>query len=182
MGRARRSNVIGAVCFHTSDKCKTIVKTARKCDFLYHRCHWRRRRAALELTEVSPESASGCWWGGALLWCWTLALFSGSPGSALCLSTHTNKNHEITPSCTTCTRKPEQRCRQWWGTPGSNNRADWDVPHLFPKASVAASLCRLNGCPPRPPVDDSDRPTHTWRWPHSGWSPPSQCPGPLSPA
>lgn len=57
--------------------------------FLHRRRHWRRRRAALELTEVSPESASGCWWGGALLWCWTPAPFSGSPGSALCLSTHT---------------------------------------------------------------------------------------------
>lgn len=86
-GRARRSNVIAAVCFHTSDK--TIVKTARRSGFLHRRRHWRRRRAALELTEVSPESASGCWWGGALLWCWTPAPFSGSPGSALCLSTHT---------------------------------------------------------------------------------------------
>lgn len=57
-GRARRSNVIAAVCFHTSDK--TIVKTARRSGFLHRRRHWRRRRAALELTEVSPESASGC--------------------------------------------------------------------------------------------------------------------------
>lgn len=36
-----------SVPLHTSDKCKTIVKAARKSDFLYHRCHRRRGRAEL---------------------------------------------------------------------------------------------------------------------------------------
>lgn len=58
----------------------------------------------------------------------------------------------------------------------------WDVTYLYLKASAAATLCRWTGCPPRPLVGDLDRPTHTWHWLHSGWSPLSQCPGPLSPA
>lgn len=68
MAPARRSKVIGAVCFHTSDKCKAIVKTARKSDVLDHRCHWRRRRAAL----VQRWCVGGTYWGLSWICLWLL--------------------------------------------------------------------------------------------------------------
>lgn len=188
---ARGSDIITAVSseLHTQNNCEYSIKIGFPVSPLSFEGHlvqlcnacaelvWGRNllRSLLNL----PLAADGweCCFGVELQ-----SFFQGLPDLLRVCQCTGKQHHEIIPSCTAYTLKPEQRCRQSPRTPGPNKRAGRDATHLFRKASAAATLCRLIDCPPHPPVADLDRPTRTWHWPHSGWSPLFRCPGPLSPA